>query len=53
PDTNINVGGTYQGGRASVSLSCVPDEYSSMLGPGGFSGGVGPGNLGLTVNLNV
>merc|ERR1712232_1521242 len=52
PDTNFNVQGSYQSGRTSVSLSCVPDEYAPMLGPNGFTNGVGPGNLGLSVNLS-
>ena len=53
PDTNFNIQGSYQQGRANVQLSCVPDEYAPMLGPNGFSNGVGPGNLGLSLNLSV
>jgi len=53
PDTNFNVQGTYQQGRANVQLSCVPDEYAPFLGPNGFTNGVGPGNLGLSLNLSV
>lgn len=53
PDTNFNLNGSYQQGRANVQLSCVPDEYAPMLGPNGFTNGVGPGNLGLSVNLSV
>jgi hypothetical protein len=53
PDTNFNLQGTYQQGRANVQLSCVPDEYAQFLGPNGFTNGVGPGNLGLSVNLSV
>jgi hypothetical protein len=53
PDTNFNVQGSYQQGRANVQLSCVPDEYAAFLGPNGFTNGVGPGNLGLSVNLSV
>lgn len=53
PDTNLNLSGTYQQGRTNVQLSCVPDEYAPMLGPNGFSNGVGPGNLGLSFNLSV
>lgn len=52
PDTNFNVQGSYQQGRANVQLSCVPDEYAPFLGPNGFTNGVGPGNLGLSVNLS-
>jgi hypothetical protein len=53
PDTNFNLQGSYQQGRANVQLSCVPDEYAPMLGPNGFTNGVGPGNLGLSLNLSV
>lgn len=53
PDTNFNLQGTYQQGRANVQLSCVPDEYAPLLGPNGFTNGVGPGNLGLSLNLSV
>ena len=53
PDTNFNLQGTYQQGRANVQLSCVPDEYAPFLGPNGFTNGVGPGNLGLSVNLSI
>jgi hypothetical protein len=53
PDTYINLSGNYQQGRANVQISCVPDEYAPLLGANGFSHGVGPGNLGLSVNLNI
>eukprot|EP00548_Thalassiothrix_antarctica_P003975 CAMPEP_0194136856 /NCGR_PEP_ID=MMETSP0152-20130528/6818_1 /TAXON_ID=1049557 /ORGANISM="Thalassiothrix antarctica, Strain L6-D1" /LENGTH=297 /DNA_ID=CAMNT_0038833659 /DNA_START=117 /DNA_END=1010 /DNA_ORIENTATION=+ len=53
PDTNFNLQGSYQQGRANVQLSCVPDEYAPMLGPSGFTNGVGPGNLGLSLNLSI
>ena len=53
PDTNFNLQGSYQQGRANVQLSCVPDEYAPMLGPNGFTNGVGPGNLGLSLNLGI
>ena len=53
PDTNFNLQGTYQQGRANVQLSCVPDEYAPFLGPSGFTNGVGPGNLGLSLNLSL
>lgn len=53
PDTNFNLQGSYQQGRANVQLSCVPDEYAPMLGANGFTQGVGPGNLGLSLNLSV
>jgi len=36
-----------------VQLSCVPDEYAPMLGANGFTQGVGPGNLGLSLNLSL
>ncbi|CAM9374189.1 unnamed protein product [Hapterophycus canaliculatus] len=53
PDTNINLSATYQQGKANLQMTCVPDEYSSMLGSQGFTHGVGPGNLGLSVNLSI
>jgi hypothetical protein len=53
PDTNFNLQGSYQQGRANVQLSCVPDEYAPMLGANGFTQGVGPGNLGLSLNLSL
>ena len=53
PDTNFNLQGSYQAGKANVQLSCVPDEYAPFLGPNGFVNGVGPGNLGLSLNLSV
>lgn len=53
PDTNFNLQGSYQQGRANVQLSCVPDEYAPFLGPNGFTSGVGPGNLGLSLNLSL
>lgn len=53
PDTNFNLQGSYQQGKANIQLSCVPDEYASFLGPNGFTNGVGPGNLGLSINLSV
>lgn len=53
PDTHFNIQGSYQQGRANVQLSCVPDEYAPMLGPSGFTNGVGPGNLGLSLNLSM
>jgi hypothetical protein len=53
PDTNFNVQGSYQQGRANVQVSCVPDEYAPLLGPNGFTNGVGPGNLGLSLNLSL
>jgi len=53
PDTNLNLQGQYQQGKTNVQVSCVADEYASMLGPNGFTNGVGPGNLGLSLNLNM
>jgi hypothetical protein len=52
PDTNINVSGNYQQGKTNVQVSCIPDDYAPLLGPNGFTHGVGPGNLGVSVNLN-
>lgn len=52
PDTNVNVSLGYQQGRTNVQVSMVPDESTSLLGPTGFTAGVGPGNLGLSFNVN-
>lgn len=51
PDTNINASLSYQQGRTNIQISMVPDESASLLGPNGFTGGVGPGNLGLSFNI--
>lgn len=52
PDSNVNVSLGYQQGRTNLQLSMVPDESTSLLGPTGFTAGVGPGNLGLSFNVN-
>mmetsp|Transcript_17271 Transcript_17271/g.50362 ORF Transcript_17271/g.50362 Transcript_17271/m.50362 type:complete len:302 (-) Transcript_17271:171-1076(-) len=53
PDTNINLSAGHQQGRTNVQLSCVPDESAALLGPNGFTRGVGPGNLGVSLSLTV
>jgi len=53
PDTNINLSGSFQGGRTNVQVSLVPDEGASLLGANGFTQGVGPANLGLSFNIHV
>lgn len=53
PDSNINLSYNFQQGRSNIQLSCVPDEAMSLLGPNGFVQGVTPGNVGLSVNINV
>ena len=53
PDTNFNFQGSYQQGRAYVQLSWFPDEYAPMLGANGFTNGVGPGNVGFSLNLSI
>ena len=53
PDTNINLSLGHQQGRTNVQMSCVPDDSAALLGPNGFTRGVGPGNLGVSVNLSV
>lgn len=53
PDTNINASLSYQQGRTNIQISMVPDESASLLGPNGFSSGVGPGNLGLSFNIGL
>ncbi|KAG8468369.1 hypothetical protein KFE25_013452 [Diacronema lutheri] len=53
PDTNINLSFNHQQGRTNIVASMVPDEQQSLLGANGFTNGVGPANLGVTVNVNV
>eukprot|EP00965_Chrysotila_dentata_P253971 6211722-Pleurochrysis_carterae.AAC.1 len=53
PDTNINLSGSYQQGRANIQVSMVPDEGAALLGANGFTQGVGPANLGLSVFVHV
>mmetsp|Transcript_30541 Transcript_30541/g.83660 ORF Transcript_30541/g.83660 Transcript_30541/m.83660 type:complete len:348 (+) Transcript_30541:300-1343(+) len=53
PESNINLSGTYQQGRANFQLSMVPDEGAALLGPNGFTNGVGPANLGLSMNVHL
>jgi len=53
PDTNVNMSLLHQQGRTQVQLSMVPDEQAGLLGPNGFTSGVGPGNLGVSFNINI
>lgn len=53
PDSNLNISLGYQQGRTNIQISMVPDEQSSLLGPNGFTAGVGPANLGISLNLNL
>lgn len=53
PDTNINASLSYQQGRTNIQISMVPDDSASLLGPNGFTAGVGPGNLGLSFNIGL
>lgn len=53
PDTNVNLSMLHQQGRTQLQVSMVPDEQAGMLGPNGFTSGVGPGNLGLSFNVNI
>jgi len=53
PDTNVNLSLGYQQGRTNIQISMVPDEQASLLGPNGFTAGVGPANLGLSFNINL
>ena len=53
PDTNINLSGSYQQGRVNIQASMVPDEGAALLGQNGFTQGVGPANLGLSVFVHV
>merc|ERR1740138_450571 len=53
PDSNLNISLGYQQGRTNIQISMVPDEQASLLGPNGFTAGVGPANLGISLNLNL
>jgi hypothetical protein len=35
PDSNINLAVNYAQGRATVQISCVPDESAPLLGANG------------------
>lgn len=52
PDSNVNISLGYQQGRTNLQVSMVPDESATLLGPSGFTQGVGPGNLGMSFNVN-
>lgn len=52
PDSNVNLSLAYQQGRTNLQVSMVPDESATLLGPAGFTSGVGPGNLGMSFNVN-
>mmetsp|Transcript_149 Transcript_149/g.259 ORF Transcript_149/g.259 Transcript_149/m.259 type:complete len:525 (+) Transcript_149:1109-2683(+) len=53
PDSNLNISMGYQQGRTNIQISMVPDEQASLLGPNGFTSGVGPANMGVSLNLNL
>lgn len=53
PDTNVNLSFSHNAGRSALQVSMVPDESSTMLGPTGFTSGVGIGNLGLSFNIGI
>ena len=53
PDTNINLSAAYQQGRCNLQVSMVPDEGANLLGPNGFTNGVGPANLGLSFQIHI
>lgn len=52
-DTDINLSSKYENGRCNVQVSMVPDEGANLLGPHGFTRGMGPANLGLTFNIHM
>jgi len=52
PDSNVNISVGYQQGKTNIQISMVPDEQAGLLGANGFTAGVGPGNLGISLNLN-
>jgi hypothetical protein len=53
PDSIFNVSAGYQQGKANIQITMIPDEHASLLGSTGFTSGVGPGNLGISLNLNI
>ena len=55
PDTAINVQCVHQAGRTRISLSSVASKTVQLAEPYAieFVHGFGPGNLGLSVNLNI
>jgi len=53
PDSNINLSAAYQQGRCNVQVSMIPDEGANLLGPNGFTQGVGPANLGLSFQIHI
>lgn len=53
PESFFNISAGYQQGKTNIQITMIPDEYSSLLGSTGFTAGVGPGNLGLSLNLNI
>jgi len=53
PASNINLSAAYQQGRTNLQISMVPDEGAALLGPNGFTHGVGPANLGLSFNIHI
>jgi hypothetical protein len=53
PGTDINLSTAYHNGRCNVQVQLVPDEGANMLGPNGFTRGMGPNNLGLSFNIHM
>ncbi|EKX73710.1 signal peptide containing protein [Theileria equi strain WA] len=53
PNSNLNIAGSIQKGKGNLQISCVPDESAGLLGPYGFTHGVFPGNLGLSINIQI
>ena len=51
--SNVNISLGYQQGRANIQVSMVPEEQAGLLGPNGFTAGVGPGNLGVSFNISL
>jgi len=53
PDTDINLSASYNQGRANIQISLMPEEGANLLGPNGFTNGVGPANLGMSFNIHI
>jgi hypothetical protein len=53
PETDINMVSSYQNGRCNVQVQMLPQEGAELLGPHGFTRGVGPANIGLSFNVHM
>jgi len=52
-NSDLNLGASIKDGRGNLHISMVPDEGAHLLGPNGFTSGVGPANVGLSLNVHL